>query len=191
MNEPPKILPLQNLILVGFMGCGKSSVGHHLHRELKYPHIDTDHLIENRTGTTIPEIFETKGEQHFRDMECQLVAELLHAKPQCHVISTGGGLPLREDNQLSLQKLGFVVWLDAEPDAIYERVCRNSNRPLLQTENPKETVLKLLSERSPVYEKTSHVRIKTDRLNFDEISYGIIESAKVFFSTLKCGDSKP
>ncbi len=188
MNEATQDTPPQNLILVGFMGCGKSTIGHHLHKELQYPHLDTDQLIEQREGKSIPQIFKEKGEAHFRTLETQLLEELVQAQPQCHIISTGGGLPLKPENRALLQQLGFVIWLDAEPDAIFERVSRNQNRPLLKTANPRETVLKLLSDRRPIYEESSHIKIKTDSLNFSEITYGVIESAKVFFSSLQCGE---
>ena len=180
-------MPPQNLILIGFMGCGKSTIGHHLHKELGYPQLDTDHVIEQREGKSITQIFADEGENHFRDLESNLLQELVDSPLQCNIISTGGGLPLRQQNRDLLPKLGYVVWLDASPEEIFQRVSRNQNRPLLKTENPQETVFRLLEERRSFYEEASHIRIKTDSLSFDEITFGIIESARVFFSSLNCG----
>lgn len=137
-----------NLYFIGMMGSGKSAVGDIVARRLgTYNFLDTDTIIEAATNMTIPEIFEAEGEDAFRDVEAQ-VLDSVHAYVRC-VISTGGGIICRLQNWSKLQT-GIVVWLDVEPEVIMKRI-EGTDRPLLQTENPLETMKALLEERAGKY----------------------------------------
>ncbi|MFU8892955.1 MAG: shikimate kinase [Luteolibacter sp.] len=183
MNRPDP--PPKNLVLIGFMGCGKSTVGRELHRRLNYPLIDTDHEIEARTGKTIREIFEgAGGELEFREMETELLRELAETSIDGtrRIISTGGGICGREENRTLLRRLGYVVWLHAPLDVILERTSKNQDRPLLDTEDPSGKVHTLMQQREPLYREVSHLDIDTTGLDFKEISVGILESARYYFT---------
>ena len=169
-----------NILLVGFMGTGKSTIGRKLSKCLNYQHVDTDQMIVELAGKPIPKIFEDEGEEAFRKIETQVLEDL--QKYQGHIISTGGGIIGSEKNRELLQKLGYVIWLCASPEEILDRTSRNTNRPLLNNEDPEGTVRCLLAERSPHYEEVSHLKISTDQLCFDEICMGITESASYHFS---------
>lgn len=172
---------LKNLILVGFMGTGKSTIGRELSKELGYPVLDTDNRIVADAGRSIPDIFEEEGEECFRDLETELLQDLLRQSAHKNIISTGGGIILREENRRLLRELGYVVWLVARPDTIIERTSRNRDRPLLNNENPAETVRALLEERTPLYRETAHLTLETTDLTFSEITTGIIESARYHY----------
>ncbi|MGD1978927.1 MAG: shikimate kinase [Akkermansiaceae bacterium] len=173
----------RNIILIGFMGTGKSTIGRRLSRTFGYPLIDTDQLIVEQQGRPIPEIFAEEGEEAFRDMETNLLRSL--SRHSGHIIATGGGIIGREENRLILRNLGYVVWLIAGPAEILARTSRNSNRPLLNHDRPEETIRNLLEVRTPYYKATAHLSIETDQLSFDEVATGIIESARYYFSTLE------
>ena len=105
---------LPNIILIGLMGCGKTTIGKELHRETNLGFMDTDQLIERQTGMHIPQIFKIHGESHFRDLETGILQQLQMAAAQSRIISTGGGIIIRPENRLLLKKLGFVVWLHTD-----------------------------------------------------------------------------
>ncbi len=179
LQEP---LP-KNLILIGFMGSGKSTVGRELHSRLGYELVDMDTVIEQREGRPISRIFEENGEEYFRDLETALLKEL-HG---CHsgvrrIISTGGGVVGREENRRLLHNMGYVVWLHAPVAVVYERTSRNRERPLLQTENPVAKIEALMEKRQPWYEETAHLKVDTNGLDGGELAVGILESARYFFS---------
>ena len=171
----------QNVILIGFMGSGKSTLGHKVAKGLDFEFVDTDELIVASAGKSISEIFANEGEEFFRILETSTLGSL--AGRSGLVISTGGGIILQPENRAILKKLGFIVWLDAPEEVIVDRVSRNSNRPLVQTENPRETVAKLLIERRPLYSETAHLAVDTGQLDLDEIAHGITDSARVQFSS--------
>ena len=176
--------PMHNIVLIGFMGCGKSTIGRELNKNLGYHLLDTDHVITQQTGKTIPEIFKQDGEDSFRQLETQLLENLIIQETSHHIISTGGGMITRPDNLPLLRQLGFVVWLSCTPEDIFTRTSRNSNRPLLQCDDPMAVITSLLKERSPLYEQTAHLKINTSDLEFSEISCGILESARYHFGSL-------
>lgn len=137
-----------NLYFIGMMGSGKSAIGNSVARRMgTYNFLDTDEIIEKATNMTIPMIFETEGEEVFRQVEAQIL-DSVHAYVRC-VVSTGGGIVCRMQNWSKLQT-GIVVWLDVEPEVIYKRI-QGTNRPLLQTENPLETLKELLEKRRERY----------------------------------------
>ncbi len=163
-----------NIVLIGFMGCGKTSVGIRLSYALKQTMIDTDKWIERKQKMTIPEIFDSEGEEAFREMEKQCLIQLAETEND-KIISTGGGLPIREENHSLLKELGRVYYLKVSPQKVYERLKNDTTRPLLQTENPQERIKELLTYRAPFYEKCADYIIEVSDLSFDEIIAKIIE----------------
>ncbi|MDE0835055.1 MAG: shikimate kinase [Akkermansiaceae bacterium] len=172
----------KNIVLIGFMGSGKSTVGRQLHQRLGYPLSDMDQLIEQTAGKKITEIFKEEGESAFRDFETLQLLEIAKQTDTRHIISTGGGIVIRPQNRSLLRKLGYVVWLHAPEDVIYERTSRNRDRPLLNQENARERITSLMEERNPWYEETAHLKIDTAGLDSNEIATGILESARYFFT---------
>ncbi len=180
MNEsqtPPK-----SIVLVGFMGSGKSTVGRALHQRLGYPLVDMDQWIEQRARKSIAAIFADEGEQAFRDMETSLLEELDEPTAPRRIISTGGGVIGREENRVLLRRLGYVVWLHAPMEVILERTAKNRERPLLHTDDPAARIAALMAARKPLYEEVAHLRIETAGLDSNELTTGILESARYFFS---------
>lgn len=151
-----------NIVLVGYMGCGKSTIA----RELLYGRpvspIDTDVEIEKRKGMTIAEIFEKEGEMSFRDEETMFLQELLEKDMQDAVLSTGGGMPLREENRKLLKKFGFVVYLKASPEETLERLKDDTSRPLLKAPDRLERIKSMIAQRQQVYEETADLTILVD-----------------------------
>jgi shikimate kinase len=181
MNSPTT--PPKNIVLIGFMGCGKTTVGRELHQLLGYPVIDTDQAIEERAGKPITAIFAEDGEAAFRDMETGLLKELNEAAATPRrIISTGGGIIGRAENRELLRNLGFVVWLHASPEVILDRTGRNRDRPLLQTDDPAARIAALLEERKPLYQETAHLNVDTAGLDCRELASGILESARYFYT---------
>ena len=135
-----------NIILTGFMGCGKTSVGIRLSYTLRRTLIDTDKWIEKKQGKTVSEIFASEGEEAFRRMESECIRELI-GTAEGQVISTGGGLPVRKENRKLLKGLGTVYYLKGTPECVYERLKGDTARPLLQGENPREKIRELLKIR--------------------------------------------
>ncbi len=148
------------------MGSGKTEVGKRLAKRLGYTFIDTDLLIEEKTGRSISDIFSKDGEHSFRDIETSILRELTGLNE--HVISTGGGIVTREENIQYLTNTGFIIWLKASPENIFKRVCSETHRPLLEVDNPLEQIKKLLSQREQSYSK-SDLTIDTDGLDVDDI----------------------
>lgn len=141
----------RNIALVGFMGTGKTTVGHLLAELLGFELIDTDRVIEKRTHRRIQDIFATDGEAAFRRLENQLVLELETTSRA--VISTGGGLVVNPENLQSLRKHALIACLWASPETIFERVRMQTHRPLLQAADPLETIRELLVRRTPYYKE--------------------------------------
>lgn len=173
---------VQNIILIGFMGCGKSTIGRELKRMLGFQWIDTDAEIESRAQCKISQIFAEQGEQGFRDQESAVLQDLQQKRLMSTVVSTGGGAILRPENRDILRQLGYVVWLKANAETIYSRTKKNRSRPILQTENPQQMIADLLEVRTPLYRECAHLVIDVAGLNRTEIAAGIVESARYFFA---------
>lgn len=171
----------RNVILIGFMGTGKTSIGRRVAQSLGFDFVDTDERIIEKAGMPITEIFAEQGEEKFRDLESTVLRSTTARKNQ--VISTGGGVVLREENREVLARSGYVIWLNASPEAILERVSRNQERPLLQAADPLGTIREMLKQREPLYLATADFTIDTDGLSPDETAFGICESARVIFGT--------
>lgn len=157
-----------NVILIGFMGCGKTTVGLKLSYRLRRAVIDTDKEIERDEKRTISDIFATEGEAYFRDRETACLRKLIE-NTNDQIISVGGGLPMREENRRLLQELGQVFYLRAKGETIYERVKGDTTRPLLQGEDPQGKIETLLQERDPFYRSAADVVITVDGRSFEEI----------------------
>lgn len=149
----------RNLILVGPMGAGKSTIGRRLSETLHLKFRDSDHLIEARTGACIPWIFEKEGESGFRCREKAIIRELCGC--QNMVIATGGGAVLDPENRRLLVASGMVVYLTVELDEQLERVRRDNNRPLLQAPDPRARLEALNRERDPLYREVAHLVVAT------------------------------
>ena len=160
-----------NIALIGFMGAGKSSVGHLVAEQLHFEYLDTDELIQSRAGRTITEIFKADGEPAFRKMEADLVKEL--ATRTRTVISTGGGLPVNPENLAGLKTCALVVCLWASPETIWERVKHQSHRPLLHDPNPQQKIRDLLAAREPFY-KRADVLINTELRSVREVAQQVV-----------------
>lgn len=166
-----------NVILIGFMGCGKTTVGLKLSYRLRRSIIDTDKEIEREEKRTISEIFATDGEPYFRDRETACLQKLTESTNN-QIISVGGGLPMREENRRLLHELGQVFYLCAKGETIYERVKDDTTRPLLQVEDPLAKIETLLQERDPYYRAAADVVIAVDGKSFEEILSEIEEKVK-------------
>jgi shikimate kinase len=180
MNElqtPPK-----NLVLIGFMGSGKSAVGRELNHRLGYPLVDMDQVLERRAGKSIAAIFAEEGEAVFRKRESDLLHELIDPSAPRRIISTGGGVVGTLGNRMALRQLGYVVWLHAPVAVIHERTSKNKDRPLLQGADPLVQIEALMAVRRPWYAEAAHLKIETAGLDCGEIATGILESARYFFT---------
>ena len=157
-----------NVILIGFMGCGKTTVGIRLSYRMRRIFEDTDKLIEKKQQREIKEIFAAEGEGFFRELETQLLSELEQTISK-RVISVGGGTPVREENREILKQLGTVVYLRIRPDTVYERLQNDTTRPLLQGDDPKGKICELMEKRKDAYESCADIIIDVDQLSIEEI----------------------
>lgn len=164
----------QNMILIGFMGAGKTSVGEELAGRFGKTLIDTDRMIEERAGMSISDIFAVQGEETFRRLETEVLEQLI-SEASGETISVGGGLPLREENRKLLKKLGTVIYLRVRPETVLARLKGDTTRPLLQGDDVEEKVNSLLSKRGPIYEIAADRIISVDGRSVEQIADAIIE----------------
>lgn len=158
----PNAEPFLRVSLVGMPGCGKSTVGRHLARQLGARYIDLDAEIERRLGEAIRPYFEREGESAFRELEHQVLIEVL--KPQVDlVLATGGGAVLRQDNSELLHAKSTAMYLRSSPEELYRRLRHDTKRPLLQVKNPLDRLRELYQQRDPLYRRTAHYVIETGR----------------------------
>ena len=166
---------MRNIVLVGFMGSGKTTIATQLANKLGMRYVSTDSLIEAREKRTINEIFTKSGEDYFRDVESNVVREI--AAQEGLVIDTGGGAVIREENLNNLKSTGIVICLSADEDAIMERTKKYKHRPLLNVEDPKLKIRSLLAKRAPFYAKADHC-IDTGKLTIRQVVEKIMEIVK-------------
>ena len=166
---------IRNLALVGFMGAGKSSVGRIVAEQIDFGFVDTDELIEARSGKTITQIFAQDGEAQFRELERMTVEQLCDRSDL--VISTGGGLPTQHANMESLKTHALVVCLWCSADKIWERVRHQSHRPLLQTPDPEAKIRELLAARAPFY-RQADVLLNTDNRSQRQVVQQVVQQFK-------------
>lgn len=143
------VLGKRNLIFVGLMGAGKSAIGRLVAQTLSIPFIDTDAEIEKVSRMSISELFAAYGETEFRALETRVIERLLRGGPR--VVSTGGGAFINENTRHQIKIGGISIWLKADLDVLWERVNKRDHRPLLKTENPKQTLENLMTQRYPIY----------------------------------------
>jgi shikimate kinase len=191
MSEPPvsvadslrdrarAALGSRNLILVGLMGAGKSSVGRLVAQQLGVPFIDSDIEIERVSRMTITELFAAYGEEEFRALEARVMKRLLKGGPR--VVSTGGGAFINARTRRHIKKGGLSVWLKADLDVLWDRVNKRDTRPLLKTENPKQTLENLMNARYPVYAEADLTVLSRDvrkEVMADEVLRAVVEAQK-------------
>jgi len=184
---------MKNIILIGFMGAGKTTIGIKLSYALHTPMEDTDKMIEAKQGRSISDIFASDGEEAFRRMETDLLEDLLARKKQkeedirkgirkntgaSYILSVGGGLPLREENRALLKKIGKVIYLRAKPETIFERIKNDTSRPLLRCDNPFERICQLMDSRKEKYEDAADYILDVDDKPFEQILSEISEHMK-------------
>jgi len=150
----------KKIVLVGPMGAGKSTIGRLLANQLSLPFVDSDHVIEERSGADIPWIFDVEGEEGFRDRETAVLKQLIDEHQL--VLATGGGIVLREENRQILKKADAVIFLTAEPEHLVRRTEKDKKRPLLQVDKPQEKILQLLKEREHLYREVATRIVVTD-----------------------------
>lgn len=163
---------MKNIVLTGFMGAGKTSVSAELARLTGFARVEVDEEIERSAGMTIPEIFSKCGEPGFREMETAEIKKV--AGRRSAIISTGGGAVMKEENMQALRENGVIVYLRAEPHTVFERTSGNSDRPLLQVEDPLKKINELLALRKPYYERADII-VDTDDKNPREVAEEILD----------------
>lgn len=149
-----------NIVLIGFMGAGKSTIASMMQEAFSMEVIEMDQVIVDQQGMSIPEIFEKYGEEYFRDLETRLLIEMQDHRNV--IISCGGGVALRERNVKEMKKNGRVVFLTASPETILERVKDDEDRPLLQGHKNVEDISEMMEKRRPKYEAAADIVIRTD-----------------------------
>jgi len=162
---------MKNIVLTGFMGAGKSSVGRKLAKKLGMNVVDTDDVVERNAGMKISQIFEKYGEAHFRELEKKAVEEV--SELQNHVIITGGGVVLKQENMKNLRRNGIIVYLHARPEVLYERVKKETHRPLLQVKDPLKRIKELLGFRAPFYANNDFT-VDTSGLTVEQVVEEIV-----------------
>ncbi len=170
MNEKRR-----SIILTGYMGCGKTTVGRELSRRTGKILADTDEMIVERENCPVSQIFAEKGEPYFRDLETKLLRDLGAGETDM-VCSTGGGIVLRRENRELLRKIGFTVWLTALPETISERLAADRDRPLLPAGADPERIREMIRERSEAYKESADLIVRTDGKNPEEIADEILRN---------------
>lgn len=164
MERQEKKMP--NIVLVGFMGTGKTSIGRRLSTQLRMRYVDTDDVVERDSRRRISDIFSKDGEPAFRELESEAVRKV--SKLDNHIISTGGGVVLKETNMVELRRNGIIFCLTATAEEIYQRVRHQSHRPLLQTPDALAKIRSMLEERHPYYAKADYM-VETTGRSFGEV----------------------
>jgi len=167
---------LENIYLVGPMGVGKSTIGRKLAERFNLTFKDSDHEIEQRTGASIPLIFDIEGEDGFRKRE-QSVIDDLTLIPQL-ILATGGGVIINSENRRALKERGLVIYLHASVDTLLERTAFCRNRPLLQTENPRARLEELMEMRHPLYQEVADITIETGDKTILQVVKAIVKRIK-------------
>jgi shikimate kinase len=165
----------KNIILTGFMGVGKTSVGTRLAEDLGYAFVDTDKLIEADQNMAITTIFAKMGEPYFREVEARIIQEVMQRESQ--VVSAGGGAVIWDMNREAFKKAGFVICLTARPEVILERIKHETHRPLLRTADPLARIKELLESRAQFYAQAD-ATIDTSERSVEAVIGAIKESIR-------------
>jgi shikimate kinase len=171
-----------NLVLVGMMGSGKTTMGRQLAKHLGKMFVDSDEEIIKRTGVTIPHIFDIEGEAGFRQREAAAIRELVLRDNM--VLATGGGAVLDERNRALLQQNGIVIYLKASPHDLWLRTRHDRNRPLLQTDNPHAKLTELFQLRDPFYRQMSDIVVQSGKQNAHALMLHLVDEIEAFKSRL-------
>jgi Shikimate kinase len=166
----------KHIFMIGFMGVGKTSTSRRLSQKLHVRDVDTDFMIVQREGRSIPEIFEQSGEAYFRQVETEMLDVLAEQEP-C-VVSCGGGMVMREENVAKMREIGKVVFLTATPETIYERVKDSTHRPLLNGNMNVPYIKELMEAREPKYRAAADVMVATDNQNPGQVAEQIIRAVE-------------
>ncbi|HEY2711782.1 MAG TPA: shikimate kinase [Chthoniobacterales bacterium] len=166
----------RSIVLIGFMGTGKSSVGELLAERLDWPLFDIDSMIEKKLKMPIGEIFSALGEEYFRDEESDILQRLM---PTRSVIVTGGGMVLRRSNVVRLRELGTVVCLTSDVIDLQKRLLHQSDRPLLEVKDPRQAIEQLLEKRAPLYRAAADLTIDTSSLSPDQVADSILDALAI------------
>ena len=164
---------IDNIILVGPMGAGKTTIGRQLAKKLSKEFYDSDHEIEKHTGADISLIFELEGEEGFRKRESQLLKEIVSNKNI--VLSTGGGAVLDPENRKLLSDNGIIIYLKSTAEKLYRRIADDKRRPLIQTDDRLNKIKKILEEREPLYQSLANEIIETQELSIKQITQKILD----------------
>ncbi len=165
--------PAPNLVLIGPMGAGKTSIGKRLAERFGLRFIDVDHEIVGRCGASVPAIFAHEGEAGFRKREREVLAAILAGNGQ--LVSTGGGAVLDEENRACMRERGFVVWLKVGVEAQLKRVGHDKNRPLLNVADRAQTLRELAARREPLYAHAADICLDTDALSPHEATIALVQ----------------
>ncbi|MFQ5963189.1 MAG: shikimate kinase [Candidatus Scalinduaceae bacterium] len=169
-----------NIVLIGFRGTGKSTVGKLLADRLKRDYVDTDEYIEGVTGKTIKYIFKEEGEEGFRKTEADAVAKL--SKMDDKIIAAGGGVVLRNDNVKKLKNNGFLILLEATPEIIHNRIKQDvkttNQRPSLTSKKPFDEIKHLIEQRQQLYENAADYTINTSYISCEDVAEEIVTFLK-------------
>ncbi|MCI6005181.1 MAG: shikimate kinase [Blautia sp.] len=172
---------MNHIVIIGFMGSGKTRVGKRLAQEYGLPFIDVDRVVTKKMNLSISEIFQRFGEPYYRALETIVVKELINDKER-KVVSLGSGLPVQEQNQKYLKDLGTIVYLKGSLETLKKRLEAGSNDPLLEGDDREEKIKKLLKQRDPVYAKLADIEVVTGVKPFEalieEIKQKLDASAK-------------
>ena len=151
----------RNIVLIGLMGAGKTTIGRRLAQRIQWPLVDTDQVIESRCGTSVATIFEVEGEAGFRRRESKVLSEIMADGGQ--IVTTGGGAPIQPDNRPVIAQ-GYVVYLHAQPRQLWQRLRQDASRPLLtQSKDPKATLESLYQTRDQVYRELASVVVSSSQ----------------------------
>jgi shikimate kinase len=167
-----------NLILVGMMGSGKTTMGRHLAKHLGKTFVDSDEEITKRTGVTIPHIFDVEGEPGFRLRESVAIRHLVERENM--VLATGGGAVLEEQNRSLLRQNGIVIYLKASVHDLWQRTRHDRNRPLLQTVNPHARLTELFQQRDPLYQQVADIVAQSGRQSVQVLMMQLVENIDAF-----------
>lgn len=172
-----------NVILVGMMGSGKTTMGRALAKQLDKQFVDSDEEIQHRTGVTIPHIFDVEGESGFRARESSVIADLV--KRENIILATGGGAVLMEQNRAEMRQNGIVIYLKASVHDLWQRTRHDRNRPLLQTEDPHVKLTELFQQRDALYQEVADIVIHSGKLSVHTLMLQVVDNIEEFRKTGK------